>query len=50
MGKEREPKPAKLFMSLIASEDEILQQGIQDLSLTYGEFDFISERLFLQFH
>jgi hypothetical protein len=45
MGKEREPKPAKLFMSLIASEDEILQQGVQDLALTYGEVDFISERL-----
>jgi hypothetical protein len=49
MGKEREPKPAKLFMSLIASEDEILQQGIQDLNLTYGEFDFISERLSFNF-
>jgi hypothetical protein len=45
MGIPREPKPAKLFMSLIASEDEILQLGVQDLALTYGEVDFISERL-----
>ena len=45
MGRETEPKPAKLFMSLIAPEDDILQRGIQDLVLTYGEVDFISERL-----
>jgi hypothetical protein len=45
MGKTREPKPAKLFMSLIVSEDDILQHGVQDLCLTHGEVDFISERL-----
>jgi hypothetical protein len=44
MGKPKEPKPAKLFMSLIASEDGILHQGIEDLRLTFGEIDFISER------
>jgi hypothetical protein len=49
MGIPREPKPAKLFMSLIASEDAILQQGIQDLGLIYGELDFISERLSFNF-
>ena len=45
MGKTKEPHPAKLFMSLIASENEALQQGIQDLSLSYGEIDFTSKRL-----
>lgn len=45
MGKVKEPKPAKLFMSLIASEDEILQQGLKDLGLAFGEIDFTSERL-----
>jgi len=45
MGKPKEPKPVKLFMSLIASEDDILYQGIQDLRMVYGELDFISDRL-----
>jgi hypothetical protein len=45
MGKPKEPKPAKLFMSLIASEDDILYQGVQDLRMVYGELDFISDRL-----
>ncbi len=44
MGKPKEPKPAKLFMSLIASEDDILNQGVQDLRSTFGEIDFMSER------
>jgi hypothetical protein len=45
MGKPKEPKPAKLFMSLIASEEGIFHQGVEDLRLTFGEIDFISERL-----
>lgn len=45
MGKPKEPKPAKLFMSLIASEDEFLHQGAEDLCLDFGEIDFTSERL-----
>lgn len=45
MGKPKEPKPAKLFMSFIASGDEILYQGVQDLRSTFGEIDFMSERL-----
>jgi hypothetical protein len=45
MGKPKEPKPVKLFMSLIASEDDILYQGVQDLRMVYGELDFISDRL-----
>ncbi|OGP91720.1 MAG: hypothetical protein A2156_14580 [Deltaproteobacteria bacterium RBG_16_48_10] len=45
MGKPKEPKPAKLFMSIIASGDDILHQGVQDLRSTFGEIDFMSERL-----
>ncbi len=45
MGKPKEPHPAKLFMSLIVSEDLIFQQGIEEIRLTFGEMDFISERL-----
>ena len=45
MGKAKEPKPAKLFMSLIASEDEILHQGVNDLCLSFREVDFTSEKL-----
>lgn len=45
MGKPKEPKPAKLFMSFIASGDDILHQGVQDLRSTFGEIDFMSERL-----
>ncbi len=45
MGKPKESKPAKLFMSLIASEDEFLHQGIKDLCLDFGEIDFTSEKL-----
>ncbi|NWF92037.1 MAG: DUF4416 family protein [Syntrophaceae bacterium] len=45
MGRTKEPRPAKLFMSLISSEDGIVRQGLDDLSLTFGEIDFIGERL-----
>ncbi len=44
MGKPKEPKPAKLFMSLIASEDDILHRGLEDLRSTFGETDTISDR------
>lgn len=44
MGTPKEPNPAKLFMSLITSEDDILRQGVEDLRLAFGEVDFISER------
>jgi hypothetical protein len=49
MGKVKEPNPAKLFMSLIASEDEIFHQGVKDLCLHFGEVDFTSERLSFNF-
>ena len=45
MGKAKEARPAKLFMSLIASEDSVLHQGMEDLRFAFGEIDFISERL-----
>jgi len=44
MGKPKDPQPAKLFMSLIASENDFFQQGVQDLFATLGEIDTISQR------
>lgn len=44
MGKSKEPKPAKLFMSVIALEKDMFQQGLQELSLVFGKMDMISER------
>jgi len=45
MGIPKEPKPAKLFMSLIFSEVEILSQGLGDLKRQFGEIDFLSKVL-----
>ncbi len=44
MGKAKEPPPSKLFMSVIASEESVLEEGLQDLRLEFGEIDFISPR------
>jgi len=44
MGQVKEPKPAKLFMSLIASEGQFIEQGIENLRLDFGPVDFISEK------
>jgi len=44
MGRPKEPNPSKLFMSLIVTEDEVLQRGLQDLRLAFGEIDFMSQR------
>jgi hypothetical protein len=49
MGKAKEPKPAKLFMSLIISEASIFHQGMENLRLAFGEIDFVSERLSFNF-
>jgi hypothetical protein len=49
MGKPREPKPSKLFMSLIYAEESFFQLGLQDLLLTFGETDFLSERFSFNF-
>jgi len=43
MGKPREPKPSKLFMSLIYADESFFQLGLQDLLVTFGETDFLSE-------
>lgn len=45
MGIPKEPKPAKLFMSLIFSEVEILQKGLENLKPLFGEIDFLSKVL-----
>jgi len=44
MGKPKEPEPAKLFMSLIASEEEIFRGGMEDFRSIFGETETISER------
>jgi hypothetical protein len=44
MGNPKEAEPAKLFMSLMLSEDGIFGQATEDLRLSYGEIDFMSER------
>jgi hypothetical protein len=44
MGKPKEPKPAKLFMSFITSDDGIFHQGLQKLCSTFGGEDTISEK------
>jgi hypothetical protein len=40
----REPRPAKLFMSLMTSEEAFLRQGMDDLSFLFGKIDYLSER------
>ena len=44
MGKPKEPEPAKLFMSLIAMERDVFDQGVKDLRSAFGETDTVSER------
>jgi len=45
MGTPKEPSPAKLVMSLIFSDDTVLERGLHDLRLAFGEIDFMSARL-----
>ncbi len=45
MGRPKEPDPVKLFMSLLTSEEAILQKGLRDLEELFGEIDFVSEVL-----
>lgn len=45
MGSTKEPKPAKLFMGLIASDDFVIKEVTLELSQIYGEIDFMSEKL-----
>jgi hypothetical protein len=44
MGKPREPQLAKLFVSFIASENDLFHQGSEELRSTFGKTDTISER------
>ena len=44
MGEPKEPKPARLFMSLIAAEETALHQALKDLEQAFGKVDFVSER------
>jgi len=44
MGRPKEPEPAKLFMSLITSEEEIFRHGVEEFRSIFGETDTISER------
>ncbi len=45
MGKIGVPKPTKLIMSLITSDDHLLHQVVEVLVKTYGEVDFKSDVL-----
>ena len=49
MGRIGEPKPVKLIMSLISSDDRLLHQVIEVLGERYGEVDFISDILVFDF-
>lgn len=44
MGKPKEAEHARLFMSLIVSEEDILQQGLASFGRIFGETDLVSER------
>lgn len=45
MGKPSEPPLSKLFMSLIAEEEDICYQAMEALKKDFGEIDFVSEKL-----
>jgi hypothetical protein len=45
MGKPRIPKPVKLMMSVIFSEDTALMRVLEDLESIYGEVDLLSDSL-----
>ena len=49
MGKPKHPKSARLFMSVIISENGLFHQGVKDLCLNYGETDYISQRFSFDF-
>ncbi|MBM4338578.1 MAG: DUF4416 family protein [Deltaproteobacteria bacterium] len=49
MGKPSKPRPAKLFMSLIAGEDDIVYQGMEALRKDFGTIDFVSEKFQFDF-
>ncbi len=44
MGIPREAQPARFFVSLIVSREEMLQRGEEELRLRLGTIDFMSDR------
>jgi len=44
LGRIEEPQPARLFVSLISSEDGVLRKTLEDLQNCFGATDQISER------
>lgn len=45
MGKPRVPKPVKLLISMISSEDGVLMRVLEELRSIYGEVDLLSDLL-----
>jgi hypothetical protein len=45
MGKPREPRRARLFASILFSDDETFRRGLDDLCGIFGETEWISEKL-----
>jgi len=45
MGRPREPRPAKLFVSILFTKERVLEEGLRDLQSLFGEIDWISKRL-----
>lgn len=45
MGRPREPRPAKLFMSILFGRESVLEEGLKDLQSHFGEIDWKSRRL-----
>ncbi len=43
MGNTREAEPARLFMSLIATGEDVLEAGLELLRSTFGKIDWMSE-------
>ncbi len=44
MGNPKEPKPAKLFMSLMTGDEAVLRGAMEDLTVSFGAIDYLSER------
>ncbi len=44
MGRPKEAQAARLFVSLIISDEDLLQQGLVGLGSLFGETDWMSER------
>lgn len=49
MGTPKEAQPARLFASLIVSEEETLHRGLEELGHLFGEMDSMSERFPFRF-